>query len=61
MYIFSMIEKLKTLPIEIQKVAFNNLQYNAFGLLPENILFAMMKSDELAVREEAIYKILSIR
>ena len=61
LYIFNMINKMKELPVQIQEVAFSNLQYNAFGLLPENILYAMLKSDELTVREEAINKILSIR
>ena len=52
LYIFSMINKMKKLPVGIQEIAFNILQYNAFGLLPENILYAMLKSDGLAVRED---------
>ena len=37
------------------------LQYNAFALLPENVLFSMVKSDEPEVREEGIKRILAIR
>ena len=36
------------------------LQHNAFGLLPENIIFLMLKTDKLKVREGAI-KMLSIK
>lgn len=61
LYIFNMIQRIKQQPQEIQTVAFKNIQYNAFALLPENILYAMVKSDEIKVREEAIKKFLTIR
>ena len=38
-----------------------NLQYNAFALLPENVLFSVVKFDESEVREEGIKRILAIR
>ena len=61
LYIFKMIGQIKKQPPEIQEIALCNLQFNAFALLPENILFSMLKSDELEVREEAIRRILTIR
>ena len=61
LYIFNMIQRIKQQSEEIRNVALENLKHNAFGLLPENILFSMLKSNELEVREEAIKKILSIR
>ena len=39
-------------PIEVQRITLKNLQYNAFALLPENVLFSMVKFDEPEVREE---------
>lgn len=60
-YIFNMIQRMKSQSDEIQAIAFNNLKYNAFALLPENMLYFMMKSDEPKVRESALKKILSIR
>ncbi|CAI9715420.1 Hypothetical predicted protein [Octopus vulgaris] len=54
-----MIKRIKQQSQEIQDVAFKNLKYNA--LLPENVLYSMMKSDDLEVREAALKKIISIR
>ena len=61
LYIFNMIQRIKQQSVQVQDVAFNNIKYNAFALLPENMLYSMMKSDELGVREAALKKILSIR
>ena len=61
LYIFNMIQRIKHQSEEIRNAALENLKYNAFALLPENILFSMLSCDELEVREEAIKKILSIR
>lgn len=61
MYIFNMIQRIRKQPYEIQQITLKNIQYNAFALLPENILYSMVKSDELEVREEAIKRILAIR
>ena len=61
LYIFNMIKRIKQQSEEIQDVAFRNLKYNAFALLPENALYSMMKSDNLEVREAALKKIISIR
>ena len=60
-YIYNMIERIKQQSEEIKSVALKNIQYNAFALLPENVLYSMMKSDELHVREAALRKIISIR
>ena len=38
LYIFNMIQRIQMQSEEIKAVAFNNLKYNAFALLPENIL-----------------------
>lgn len=61
LYIFNMIQRIKNQESDIQEIAFKNIQHNAFALLPENVLFAMMKSDELEVREQAVRRILAIR
>ena len=56
-----MIQRVKKQSVEIQNVAFKDLQSSGFVLLFENILLSMLKSDQLEVREEAMKKILSIR
>jgi hypothetical protein len=61
LYIFNMIKRIKEQSEEIKTIALKNLQHNAFALLPENLLYSMMKSDEYKVREAATRKILSIR
>lgn len=61
LHIFNMIQRIKQQSEEIQNVALNNLKYNAFALLPENMLYSMMKSEDANVRKTALEKILSIR
>ena len=56
-----MIDKIQKQPIEVQRIILKNLQYNALALLPENVLFSMVKFDESEVREEGIKRILAIR
>ena len=46
---------------EIQSIVFKNLKYHAFALLPENVLYSMLKSDDLKVQKTALKKILSVR
>ena len=53
LYIFTMIQRMKQQVEEIQSIAFKNLKYNAFALLPENVLYSMLKSDDLEVRKTA--------
>ena len=60
-FIFDMIQRIKLQSPTIQKVALENLKFNAFGLLPENVLYSMICSDNMMVRRLAIMKILSIR
>ena len=60
-YIYNMIDRIQKQPIEVQRITLKNLQYNAFALLSENVLFSMVKSDEPEVREEGIKRILAIR
>ena len=61
LYIFNLIKKIKQQSEVVQDVAFRNLKYNAFALLPENMLYSMMKSDDLEVKEATLKKIISIR
>ena len=57
-----MIQRMKQQTEEIQSVAFENLKYNAFALLPENVLYSMLKSeDDLEIWKTALQKILSVR
>ena len=56
-----MLQRIKMQPLLIQKIVLKNIQHNAFGLLPENMLYSMLKSDELEVRDEAIKRILASR
>jgi hypothetical protein len=61
LYIFNMIQRIKQQSKEIQTIAMNNIKYNAFALLPENMLYSMIKSEDANVRKTALEKILSIR
>jgi len=61
MYIFNIIQRINQQSEEVQGVPFKNLNYNAFALLPENVLYSMMKSNDLEVRGAALKKILYIR
>lgn len=60
-YIYNMIQRIKNQSDDIQCVALKNLEHNAFALLPENMLYSMLKSNDLAVRQAGLQKILSIR
>ena len=59
--IFNIIQKIKEQPHEIQQMALRNIQGNTFCLLPENLQYSMVKSEEVEVREEALKRILAIR
>ena len=48
-------------PHEIQLIALRNIQGNTFCLLPENLLYSMVKSEEVEVRKEDLKRILAIR
>jgi len=61
LYIFNMIQRINQQPNEIQTIAFNNIKYNAFPLLPENMLYSMLKSEDVKVRNKGLEKIISIR
>ena len=60
-FIFDVIQRIKLQSPTIQKVALENLKFNAFELLPENVLYSMICSDNMMVRRLAIMKIISIR
>ena len=59
--IFNMIQRIKRQSKEIKEIAFKNLNYNSFALLPENMLYSMIKSNDQVVQEIATKIILSIR
>ena len=61
LHIFNMIQRIKEQPHEIQQIALRNIQANTFCLLPENLLYSMVKCEEVKVREEALKRILAIR
>ena len=61
LHIFNMIQRIKEQPHEIQQIALRNIQGNTFCLLPENLLYSMVKSEKVEVREEALKRILAIR
>ena len=50
-YIYNITDRIRKQPIEFQRITLKNLQYNTFALLPENVLFSMVKFDEPEVRE----------
>ena len=61
LHIFNMIQRIKEQPHEIQQIALRNIQGNTFCLLPENLLYSILKSEEVEVREEALKRMLPIR
>lgn len=56
-----MIKQMKLQKSDITKTCFENLHYNAFCLLPENLLYAMLCDADHEVRARALNKIISIR
>ena len=56
-----MIQRIKVQPHEFQQISLGNIQGNTFCLFPENLLYSMVKSEEVEVREEALKRILAIR
>ena len=61
LHIFNMIQRIKEQPHGIQQIALRNIQGNTFCLLPENLLYSMVKSEKVEVREEPLTRILAIR
>ncbi len=60
-YIFYQIQQIKKLPEVVQTPALNSLKFSAWSLLPENMLYFMVVSDKIEVREAALRKIIAIR
>ena len=56
-----MIQRIKEQPHEFQQIALRNIQGNTFCLLPENLLYSMVKSEQVEVREETFKRILAMR
>ena len=56
LHIFNMIHRIKEPPHKIQQISLRNIQGYTFCLLQENLLYSMVKSEEVAVREEALKK-----
>ena len=61
MYIFKMIQRMKSQSKEILEVAYRNLRCNNFSLLPENVLYSMVVSNEIEIMEAGLKKIISVR
>ena len=59
--IFFMISQIKKQGEDVQKICLDNFKYNAFALLPENILYSMVKSDDSDIRSAGMNRILEIR
>ena len=47
LHIFNMIQRIREQLHEIQQIALRNIQGNTFCLLPENLLYSMLKSEEV--------------
>ncbi|GBL78089.1 hypothetical protein AVEN_181726-1, partial [Araneus ventricosus] len=60
-HVFQTIYRSRYLPREHQVVDHSSIQTNAYFAIPENILLAMMTDFQLAVRQDALNKILSAR
>ncbi|GBO32541.1 hypothetical protein AVEN_85776-1 [Araneus ventricosus] len=58
---FQTIYRSRYLPRKYQAVIHSSIQANAYFALPENVLLAMMADSRLAVRQDALNKILSAR
>ena len=61
LHIFNMIQRIKEQSHEIHLIALRNIQGKTFCLLPENLLYSMVQSEEVEVREEVLKKTLAIR
>ena len=61
LHIFNINQRIKEQPHKIQQIALRNTQGNTFCLLPENLLYSIVKSEENEVREKALKRILAIR
>lgn len=60
--LFSAINRLNLLPFEdVKQIVQNNIQGNAFCLLPENFLYAMVKDEDTVIRSLAFQAILRLR
>ena len=60
--LFDCIQRIKQLPFEdIKHTALENIQRNAFCLLPDNFVYAMIKDDEPTMRNIALKLILASR
>ena len=60
--LFDCIQRIKQLPFEdIKHTALENIQRNAFCLLPDNFVYAMIKDDEPTIRNTALKLILASR
>ena len=60
LHVFDMIQRIREQPHEIQQKALRNIRGNTFCLLPENLLYSKVKSEEVEVKE-ALKRILAIR
>ena len=60
--LFKAISRLNLLPFDdVKCIVKRNIQGNAYCLLPENFIYAMVKSSDVSVRNNALHTILSNR
>ncbi|GBN66939.1 hypothetical protein AVEN_173932-1 [Araneus ventricosus] len=60
-HVFQTIYRSRYLPRKYQAVVHSSIQTKAYFALPENVLLAIMTDFRLAVRQDALNKILSAR
>ena len=60
-YLFFALQQMKKQHETVKSAAIKNLKYNAFALLPENVILSMFKCDDVSVREAGLQKVISIR
>lgn len=60
-HVFKMMQWIRQLPEDIQKVVRGSIQINGFFCHPESILLSMITDDDENIRDEALKKILKAR
>ena len=60
-HLWNLIQRTKLQDDDVIQVVKNNLRHNSFCLLPENMLYSMLMSQEISIREEALKKIIHLR
>ena len=59
--VFTMLQLIKTQPMDIQKIAKKYVETNAFFAHSSNLLVAMLADDDISIRQQAVDGIIEIR